>query len=367
MSYTIDQIYSKIGRDDKVATLAFYPETASFKNYGKRLTLVFHYDQFEREKYEKRFQEKIDEGIFGHIKVRYLGFDLSKEKVELLKTEGINSKDIFSMISSSSHNNLYHNDDKRNIDIIKIPIQKEAKGGDYEWMYGFKRKLVSEGTELFPYEKDFYLAMKIYFEKDKLSIDELGYAYQNDVLKESIEKLLLDLKIEKEVISPEEEKKWEVLFKKYMQENSDLLAQELQNVGSNLTKLYSENEGLYKHLTTGTYKYIPERLNGIKGKPIYLNWNGYLHVFIRHVEEFKINDAYANKDKFLWNHWDVVTVIKNVIENVDGEIQEFWNVNPGQRFSKYGAQSLYFEGDYYTFHLEGDGRLSTFYRSRKKI
>ena len=70
-------------------------------------------------------------------------------------------------------------------------------------------------------------AMKIYFEKDNLSIDELGYAYKKDVLKESIEKLLLDLKIEKEIISPEEEKKWEVLFKKSMQENSDILAQEL--------------------------------------------------------------------------------------------------------------------------------------------
>ena len=367
MSYTLDVIYKLAGRGDKVAVLTFDPDSESFKIYGESLTVVFHYDQFEREKFEKRFQEKIDEGTLGSIKARYLGFELPKKKIESLKKDGINSKDILSIFQSWSHKNLYHKEDKRTIDTLEIPLHRKAKGGDYNWMYGFKRKIVNDGCELFPYEKDFYLAMKMHFEEDKLSDPEKEYVYDNSILKESIERHLLDIKLEKEIITPEEEKRWEEIYLKFMEGNLDKLKQELQDAGSNLAKLYSQNTGLYKHLMTGTYKYIPERLNGLKGKPIYLDWNGYLHVFIRHVEEFKINNAYENKDKFLWDPKDILTVIHKVIENVDDEIQGFWKVNPGQRFSKYGAQSLYFEGDYYTFHVEGDGRLSTFHRNRKNF
>lgn len=367
MSYTIDQVYLMVGRDDKVATLNFHPESESFINYGIRLTLVFQYDKSEREQYEKRFLENIDEGNYGNLKVRYLGFDQLKEKIEILKKEGINSKDILSIYSSSSTNlNLYHKEAKRTINKLEIPIRKEAKGGDYDWMYGFKKRLVGKGFELFPHEKDFYLAMKLYYEPNSLTTEELVYAYDGKKLKESIERLHLDLKFEREIISPEEELRWEEITKKYMASNFEKIKQELQNVGSNIDKLYLENKGLYNHLTTGTYKYIPERLNGFDGKPIYLDWNGYLHVFMRHVEEFKINKAFENKDKFLWNPEDVLTVMKLVIENVDDEIQQFWKDKPSQRFSKYGAQSLYFEGDYYTFHVESDGKLSTFHRTKKK-
>jgi hypothetical protein len=152
-----------------------------------------------------------------------------------------------------------------------------------------------------------------------------------------------------------------------MESNMTILKQELQNAGSSMAKLYNQNKGLCNYLLKGTLKYLPDRLNYIKNKPIYLEWNGYLHVFIRHVEEFKIKNAYEGKDKFLWDPRDVMTVIKHVIESVDDEVQQFWKENPGQRFSKYGAQSLYFEGDYYTFHIESDGRLSTFHRTKKKI
>jgi hypothetical protein len=101
--------------------------------------------------------------------------------------------------------------------------------------------------------------------------------------------------------------------------------------------------------------------------PIYIDWKGYIHVFISHVKEFRVGGRFDNKDKLLWHPSDVIPVIKNVISQVDDEIQKFWKVNPISRFSKYGVQSLYFEGDYYTFHVESDGRLSTFHSVKKII
>lgn len=229
------------------------------------------------------------------------------------------------------------------------------------------KKMVNEGSELFWHVKDFYLGMKLLYEPNAFTDEEKAYAYNEGILSKEISRHFLDIKIDKEIITPEEEVRWHELTSKFMENNMTILKQELQNAGSSLVKLHSQNKGLYNHLLEGTLKYLPERLNYIKNKPIYFDWKGYLHVFIRHVEEFKINNAFDGKDKFLWDQNDVMTVIKNVIGNVDDEVQQFWKEKPNHRFSKYGAKSLYFEGDYYTFHVESDGRLSTFHRTKKRI
>lgn len=368
MNYTTDQIYALVGRDDKVAVITFFPNSDAYEIYGESLTAVFEYNQKDREDYERRFQDGIDEEKSGKVKLRYLGFDLAKDKIEMIKSTGINSSDIFSIFTlDSPHHNVFHKEEKRSMVTHNIQITKEPKGGDYDWMYGFKRRLASEGVEFFAHEKELYLAMKLFYEPEQLSLEEKSFAYIEGKLNEAIELQLLEIKFDKEVISKEEETRWEYLTRKQMESNYDVLKNELQNAGSSIFKISSENAALYNHLMTGIHKYIPRRLNGFKGKPIYLDWKGYLHVFIRHVDEFKINMAFENKDKFLWDPRDVIPVMKHVIEKVDDEIQLFWNEKPGQRFSKYGIQSFYYEGDYYTFHIEGDGRLSTFHRNRKEI
>lgn len=368
MCYSIDEIYRLAGRDDKVTVLTFYPDTKAFIDYGENLTVVFHYDLFEREKLENKFKEGVDEKTYGLVKARYLGFEIAASKVEQLLKEGINSNEIQTIFTSPwSHDNLFHREEKRSIRTIEIPIRKEPKGGDYDWMYGFDKKLVLDGFELSPYEMDFYLGMKNFYEPNNFTAAEEALLMENGVRKEPIERHFLEVKSEKEIATPEEEKRLEELSIKMMNNNLEILKKELNDAGSNFAKLYGENPELCIHLMIGTYKYIPERLNGFEGKPIFLDWKGYLHVFTRHVEEFLLNGVYDKKDKFLWHPKDVITVIKKVIESIDKEVQEFWKNNPNSRYSKYGAQSLYFEGDYYTFHVEANGRLSTFHRSKKKI
>ena len=254
-----------------------------------------------------------------------------------------------------------HSEEKRNLRKVEILINKEPKGGDYDWMYGFKRKLVQDGVELFPYEMDTYLGMKYYYEQDNFTDNEKELLFENGILRESIEIHFLTLKSEKEIASTEEEERLKELSIRKMNNNLEILKRELSDSGTNLSKLHKDNPGLCEHLLRGTYLYIPDQLNGFKGKPIYLDWRGYLHVFTRHVKEFSLNENFDKKDKFLWHPNDVETVIKNVIDSIDREVQEFWIRNPESRFSKYGAQSLYFEGDYYTFHIEASGRLRKCY------
>ncbi|KKL84188.1 hypothetical protein LCGC14_1967240 [marine sediment metagenome] len=109
MSYTIDEIYKIVGRDDKVAVLTFYPDSKAIAEYGENLTVVFHFDLFEREKLEKKFKEGVNEKTFGLVKARYLGFEIQTEKVEQLIKEGIDSSDIQIVFPSPwIHDNLFH-------------------------------------------------------------------------------------------------------------------------------------------------------------------------------------------------------------------------------------------------------------------
>src|ERR1035437_1539367 len=100
MSYTLEEIYSLVGRDDKVAVLSFQEESKSSRVFGNEITVVFLYKQSEREHFEEKFLEKSNAETHGRIKAKYLGYELPEDTIELLKRDGINSTDIITIFHS---------------------------------------------------------------------------------------------------------------------------------------------------------------------------------------------------------------------------------------------------------------------------
>lgn len=368
MSYSLDKLYQLAGRNDSVITLTFYPNSESAQSFGGDVTVLFVYDQFVREKLEAKFIQGIDEDTTGFVKAKCLVCDATSDdgKEKLLK-QGVNSADIMMVFGGFSANrNLFHKKEKREIQEIQLRVKTLPKGGDYDWIYGLHKRFIKSGIGLSPYDREGYLAMKKFYEEDLLSEEELSEMTVDGQLKPEIQVRYLDLKYLKEVVTEEEEKELFGLWKVFGDRNFQILKEEVNNAGTNFLKLIQDNAPLFRHLVEGTYKFHPTTLNMGK-RAVYLDFRGYLHVFLRHVSEFKISTSYDGKSKFLWAPRDVMGVMENVIKSIDPEIQDYWDANPGARFSKYGAQSLYYEGDYYTFHIEGNGRLSTFHRSKEKI
>jgi hypothetical protein len=368
MNYSFDLIYKLVGRDDEVVVITFSNDSEECKDFGVALTVVFEYTKSQREKFEKRFLEQIDSGEFEYLKVKSLGNNLSKDKEELLMQKGINTASIVDIFSMPGFNkNLFHKPEKRLLNELNIQLNSEPKGGEYDWIYGFYKKQFETGVMFFKDEINRFLAMKFHFEPSQITADDKALIFKNGAFNEEIEWYLLELKFDKEIITEVEEIRWKELFLNCTNKNVNILMEELQNAGIKLKELANINPIACKHLINGTYKFIEKRLNCDIGKPIYIDWKGYLHIFLRHVEGFKIGKNYSEKDIFLLNPKDVIPVVKKVIDAANEEIQTFWKSKPYQRFSKYGDQSLYFLGDYYTFHIEGNGRLSTFHISKNKI
>ncbi len=366
MSYSLDKIYALVGREDRVAILTFRPESVAAKLYGDSITVVFVYSQFEKEKYEAKFKAGIDEGKVGLIKAKYLGYDKPDELKNKLLKDGIGSSDISSIFQGFwPHENLYHEEKTRTIRKLNIPLRTMPKGGDYDWMFGMKKRFLQQGIGLSPHDRDWYLAMKKFYEPENLSEGEKGEMTVDGVLKPRIEKNYLEIKLGKEIITEEEEKRFDVLLEESFNANFEILKKELNDAGTSVEKLFAENRPLLYYLMRGCGKFIPQAVNVMGKCAVYMDFKTFLHVYLRHVEEFRVADNFKEKDKFLWNPDDVTSVIENVIRSTDEEIQKYWEAKPNNRFSKYGDQSIYYEGDYYTFHIEADGRLSTFHRNKK--
>jgi len=365
MDYTLEEIYALVGKDNKTSGLTFKFDSDAFKEFGNFITVEFIYTQAEREELDEKIKNT-PYSLTGKIKALYLGYDLLKEKVEKLKNEGVLSSDILNIqYYNGPTRNTFHSKEKRTIEKINIPTHILPNGKDLDWIYGFKKQLVQENIALCPEEKRFYLALKYYFDSDKLTETELNDIFGDDKELKEIEWEYLRIKLLKNDILEDEKKHLAVLMNVKARKNIEILDKYLNESGSSLKKLIKDNPTIAAKLINKAISFSEIRLNVDGDIPIYLDIHRYFHIYMRHVEEMKVNKQFEHKDNFQWNEDDVNMVIEKVIQEVNPEIQEFFKNNPGKRFSKYKDESIHFEGDYYTFHIETNGRISTFHKNKK--
>jgi hypothetical protein len=365
MNYTIEEIYCLVGKEDKTAGLTFKYESEAYNLYGSFISVVFIYNQYEREQMEHLVQV-IPFTQKGIIKAKYLEIELTSDKVDRLLNEGIYSGDIAEILyNQSSSVNTYHSIGKRQLTKIEIPIRIKPRGRDLNWMYGFSKKQNEDGIIQCPRERAFYLAGKLFYEPETLTVDENEEIFGNGKLDDNVEWEFLKIKHIREEISNEENLRLCELYSKKKRENISKLDNYLKQAGSSLKKLSKENIDQAGELLLRVMHFKERRLNVMGKHPIYIDLDSFLHIYMRHVEEFQVNKHFEQKDNFQWNEEDVFNVMGHVIKYIDKEYQDFREKKPTQRFSKYGRQSIYFEGDYYTFHIESNGRISTFYKNKK--
>lgn len=366
MNYSEEVVYQLVGKQDKTANVSFKSESESYNLYGSHVTVLFLYNQYEREELDERVKNP-DNRTAVKIKVRHLTSSLDKEKILQLETDGINTEDISSILYfKHDERNTFHSSEKRTITKIEVPIHTQPKGRDYDWMYGFSRRLVNEGTGLSPKERTFYLAGKLYYEPEELTESEKKeIAPAEGAFDPDIEWVFLSIKYKRDEASEEDKKRMIQLMRKKDVEDMNLLDKYLKETGSSLSKLSKEDIDTAVKLLMRIQRYRERHFNVVGEMPIYLDVDRYLHVHMRHVEEMKINKLFGHKSNIQWDEQDVLVLIGKVIDKINEEIQEFFEKNSGKRFSRYGKQSIYFEGDYYTLHIEPNGSISTFHRNRK--
>lgn len=356
-------IYELAGKNDNVATLQFRKGSESSQLYGENLTVCFEYTLKERQALVVDKNSLNDE---LYVKAKDLLCDLGEDERNRLATKGILLEDIVEMVVSPSINehNTFTSNDKRDIKTLKVEMSASSNGGDITWMYGFLKKMKNKGVALTPEENADYLAYKLVLDKASLTdeeksriFDEKGALKDNDV---SLAYLLW--KKQAKLLTGND---MEYLIKLQNIKNLERFkktADELKKMGLSWEKLAQISKDkallLYKRVTT----FREVRYNVTGKNLLYCNFDSFLHVYLRHVEDLKVSNQFENRDKFQLHEEDVMIVMGHVMEALNGEYQKYKNEHPDGRFYRAGKMAYYYNGDYYNVYVNPDGSISTFYK-----
>lgn len=362
-SFKQSDIYELAGKNGNVATLQFRKGSESSQLYGENLTVCFEYTLKERQALVVDKNSLNDE---LYVKAKDLLCDLGEDERNRLATKGILLEDIVEMVVSPSINehNTFTSNDKRDIKTLKVEMSASSNGGDITWMYGFLKKMKNDGVALTPEENADYLAYKLVLDKASLTdeeksriFDEKGALKDNDVslaylLWKKQAKLLkgndMENLIKLQIIKILER------FKK--------TADELKKMGLNWEKLaeISKDKALLLYKKVTTFREV--RYNVTGKNLLYCNFDSFLHVYLRHVEDLKVSNQFENRDKFQLHEEDVMIVMGHVMEALNDEYQKYKNEHPDGRFYRAGKMAYYYNGDYYNVYVNSDGSISTFYK-----
>lgn len=356
-------IYELAGKNDNVVNLLLRKDSESSQLYGEDLTVCFVYTLKERQALENDKNSLNEE---HYVKANDLLCELGEDERNRLVTKGILLEDIVELLVSPNINkhNIFTSKDKRDIRTLNVEMSTASNGGDITWMYGFLKKMKDDGVALTPEEIADYLAYKMILDKANLTeeekcriFDEEGAVKDNDV---SLAYLLW--KEQAGLLKDNDVENLIELKKIQFHERFYKTGKELEKMGLSWVKLAQNSVEKASLLLKKVIGFHEIRYNVTGNHLLYCNFDSFLHIYLRHVEELKVSNQFENRDKFQLHEEDVMTVMGHVMRALNGEYQKYKDEHPDGRFYRAGKMAYYYEGDYYNVYVNSDGCISTFYK-----
>lgn len=366
--FTPWQIYSYAGANDYVTTLTLKEGSESAGKYGSELTVLFEYTLKERTSLEKDITAFDDAGV---VRAKELLDYISKESQDLLIKEGLYTKDIIEMLVApfTKPNNTFASKDLRQPKVLEIPFEAKGNGEDIQWMYGALVHYINDGITLSPEEYDQYLAYKIILEPKKLTeYERAGLFNEKGAVKNpNVAFYVLGWREEAGYNKDKDRNLLASLRKNRFAERVALLDKELNNMGLNISKLCERFPEKAKLLFNKIVSFHEIRYN-VTGKHLmYLSYQSFLHIYLRHVKELAVENQFSERGKFQLDEKDVLTTMNIVLQDLNDEYQDYKEQNPHNRFFRKGVMAYYYNGDYYDIDILPDGQIGTFYKRTEKV
>ncbi|MBU2061119.1 MAG: hypothetical protein KKH44_04625, partial [Bacteroidetes bacterium] len=127
-----------------------------------------------------------------------------------------------------------------------------------------------------------------------------------------------------------------------------------------LKQLSQEYGDQIERLKDICHKY-DERVVLFGEKLIYLNFERFLHIYIRHVTETQIGDRFKGKTVFQYKFDDIIRIISLIMDVASKDIQDHFKNQPESNYRRMGKRSIYFDGHYYRIEISSNGSLLTFH------
>ncbi len=363
-SFKQSTIYQIAGRNDYVSTISFRAGSESGKEYGLELTVTFYYTIEER----KRLEEDnyfFDDKPFVKVKELLGAYDIEATKILFEKGIDINDIEEILVFPATKECNTFYSKELRDPHILKIEIDASENDDFSKPHYFLLKKLNKENVAITPEENSMYLAYKLFYEPNELTKEERDELFnENNIVKSTSVAYyyLLHKKRAGDLSEAEMEKLREVSWA-LMSERLKKADDELKNMGLSLEKLRKKYPDKALLLLYKIFTFHEIRYNHTGKHLLYCSFDSFLHIYLRHVEEMKVENQFVDRDRFQLKEENVMDVLKNVMSALNDEYQAYKDKNPKGKFSRYSSKAYYLNGDYYNVALDKDGSISTFYRS----
>ena len=359
--FTQEEIYDYAGAKDCVATLTLTQESA--KVYGESLTVTFVYYQAERIALEKDITALND---VYNVKLRELLGKLDDVLYTKLFKDGIPTKDIVEMLvgPATEEHNTYGSSLMREPKVMEIPIESEGKVSDINFMYGALCHFIADGIKLTPEEHNEYLAYKILLEYDELTEKEKEEIFDKNgvIVNQEVGYFWLLCKKAIGKLTKSNELDLKLLTQNRIASRIVLANKELLNMGLSFEKLakkYPEKAAL---LFSKIVNFREHRYNVVGKHLLYMSFESFLHIYLRHVQELAVENQFVERSKFQLVEKDLNATMDLVLGALNDEYQAYKNEHPNNRFFRKGKMAYYYNGDYYDIDILPDGQIGSFYK-----
>lgn len=359
--FSQEEIYEYAGAKDCVATLTLNQESA--KLYGESLTVVFAYYPKERIALEK---DRTALNDISNVKAKELLGKLDGSLYDRLLKNGIPAKDIVEMLVGpySEENNTYASPLLRKPKVLEIPIEGEDNGKDIYFMYGALCHFIADGIGLTPEEHNEYLAYKIVLEREKLTDKEREEIFDKNgaIVNQEVGYFWLLWKKKAGKLTEKNKTDLMHLSQNRIANRFGLADKELQNMGlsfEKLAKTYPEKAALLFSKIINFHEY---RYNVVGRHLLYMSFESFLHIYLRHVKELTVENQFGERSKFQLAEKDLKATMDIVLGALNDEYQTYKDEHPNSRFFRKGNMAYYYNGDYYDVDILPDGQIGSFYK-----
>ena len=359
--FTQEEIYEYAGANDCVATLTLNQESA--KLYGESLTVVFVYYPKERIALEK---DRTALNDISNVKAKELLGKLDGSLYDQLLKNGIPAKDIVEMLvgPDSEENNTYASPLLRKPKVLEIPIEGEDNGKDIYFMYGALCHFIADGIGLTPEEHNEYLAYKIVLEREKLTDKEREEIFDKNgaIVNQEVGYFWLLWKKEAGKLTEKNKTDLKHLSQNRIANRFSLADKELQNMGLSFEKLAKTYPGKAALLFSKIVNFHEYRYNVVGKHLLYMSFESFLHIYLRHVKELAVENQFGERSKFQLAEKDLKATMDIVLGALNDEYQTYKDEHPNSRFFRKGNMAYYYNGDYYDVDILPDGQIGSFYK-----
>lgn len=359
--FTQEKIYEYAGAKDCVATLTLSHESAEV--YGESLTVVFVYYQKDRMALEK---DRMALNDISNVKAKELLGELDETLYAQLLKDGIPTKDIVEMLvgPASEENNTYGSSLLRNPKVLEIPFESEGNGDDIFFMYGALCHFIADGIELTPEEHNEYLAYKMVLEREKLTEKERKEIFDENgaIVNQEVGYFWLLWKKDTGKLTEKNKTDLMQLSQNRLANRFGIVDKELQSMGLSFEKLvksYPEKAAL---LFSKIISFHEHRYNVVGKHLLYMSFESFLHIYLRHVKELAVENQFGERSKFQLAEKDLKATMDIVLGALNDEYQTYKDEHPDNRFFRKGNMAYYYNGDYYDVDILPDGQIGSFYK-----